>query len=175
MRLRAVLVLLAPVLVVATDCADQPIDADGPSAGSEPTRYEVDGTVLESPEHGPELCVGGIADSLPPQCSGPRIPNWEWDEVDGEESLRGTTWGEFHLVGTYDGHTFTALDVGPIEREPPSVDPVDTPCPEPEGGWESPDLSKARDPDLVALMRAVEERYGPGAVLLIPGLGPVPG
>jgi hypothetical protein len=158
MRFRAVLVLLVPVVVLATACADQPIDADGPTAESEPTRYEVDGTVLESPEHGPELCVGGIADSLPPQCSGLRIPNWEWAEVDGEESLRGTTWGEFHLVGRYDGHTFMALDVGPIERESSSVDPVDTPCPEPEGGWESPDLSKARDPDLVALMRAVEKQ-----------------
>jgi hypothetical protein len=157
MRFRAVLVLVVPLLIISTACADPNDDPGGPSADQDPLTHEVNATVLESPEHGPELCLGGVAESLPPQCSGLPVAGWDWDQVEGEESVRGTTWGDFHVVGTYDGDTFTVFDVGPMEREPSRGDPVDTPCPEPEGGWASPDLSKASDPDLVALMRAVEE------------------
>jgi hypothetical protein len=157
MRFRAALVLVVSFLIISTACADPPDDPAGPSAEQDPLTHEANTTVLESPEHGPELCLGGVAESLPPQCSGLPVAGWEWDQVEGEESVRGTTWGDFHVVGTYDGDTFTVFDVGPMEREPSRGDPVDTLCPEPEGGWTSPDLSKASDPDLVALMRAVEE------------------
>jgi hypothetical protein len=78
-------------------------------------------------------------DSLPPQCGGPDVVGWDWDEVDGEESASGTTWGTFELIGTWDGERFTltdapappAVDLGPdgAAVEPP------TPCPEPAGGW----------------------------------------
>lgn len=40
---------------------------DGP-AGTQ--RYGFSGTVLVSAEHGPELCLGGVNESLPPQCRG---------------------------------------------------------------------------------------------------------
>lgn len=156
MRLRTVPVLLVAIPLVAAACADRPIDAEGPSGGFEPTRYQVDGTVLESAEHGPELCVGGIADSLPPQCSGLPIPNWEWAEVAGEESLSGTTWGDFNLVGTYDGETFRVLDVGTYRPRPSERRDFTPPCPEPSGGWAVLDPSRVSDADLQALMRASE-------------------
>ncbi|HJS27747.1 MAG TPA: hypothetical protein VJ913_11550 [Actinomycetota bacterium] len=157
MRFRAVLVLVVPFLLITTACADPPADPGGPSAGSEPTRYEADGTVLESPEHGPELCLGGIADSLPPQCGGLRIADWDWADVDGEGSLRGTTWGEFHVVGTYDGETLTVLEVG--RYRPPSSERTDftAPCPEPTGGWAVVDASRVSDADLQAVMHAAED------------------
>src|SRR5688572_3418701 len=41
--------------------------------------YEADGIVLEDDSHGPELCLGGVALSLPPQCGGVPLANWEWD------------------------------------------------------------------------------------------------
>jgi hypothetical protein len=28
---------------------------------------------------------------------------WDWDTVDEKESVRGTTWGRYHVVGTFDG------------------------------------------------------------------------
>lgn len=151
MRVRAIPILVQ-ILVIATACAE-PVER---STEPEPARYEANGTVLESPDHSPELCLGAIADSLPPQCGGLPIANWDWSEVGGEESTRGTTWGEFHLVGRYDGETFTVLEIG--DYQPPSSEqtPFDAPCPEPSGGWAIVDPARATDADLQAVMRAAE-------------------
>jgi hypothetical protein len=65
------------VLLLLGACGDPPVDPADPGSGPEPGRYEADGTVLESPDHGAELCLGGIAESYPPQCSGLQIPNWD--------------------------------------------------------------------------------------------------
>ena len=74
----------------------------GPGA---PSRYQGSFTVLESPQHGPEMC-NGVRESLPPQCSGVPIRGWNWASVEGAESLNGTTWGRWHVTGTFDGGTF---------------------------------------------------------------------
>src|SRR5690242_3299087 len=37
-------------------------------------------TVLD-PGTGPELCLGPVAESYPPQCSGPKIEGFEWGDV----------------------------------------------------------------------------------------------
>ena len=97
--------------------------------------HEGTATVLESPEHGPELCVGGQADSLPPQCGGVPLVGWDWAAVDGEERVRGTTWGAYTVVGRYDGEVLEVVDVRP--PKPPDRRQVDlsTPCDEPDGGW----------------------------------------
>jgi hypothetical protein len=118
-------------------------DAPPPPTVPAPDReqlYEADGIVLEDSSHGPELCLGGIALSLPPQCGGVPLAGWDWEAVDGEQSESGTTWGEFHLVGTYDDGALTVTEVGPAE--PDAVDAATgtvrsfaTPCPEPGGGW----------------------------------------
>jgi hypothetical protein len=144
------------LLFVLGACGDPPVDPADPGSGAEPGRYEADGTVLEGPDHGAELCLGGIAESYPPQCSGLPIPNWDWSDVEGEESASGTTWGTFHVVGTYDGAAFTVLEVGAYE--PPSSDPADftAPCPEPVGGWAALDLARATDADLWTVMHAAE-------------------
>jgi hypothetical protein len=100
--------------------------------------------VLESPQRGPMLCVGFIATSLPPQCGDVPITNWDWTAVEGEESRAGTTWGDYRVVGTYDGRAFTVIEASPwIERDPEQAeDPIDTPCPEPAGGWRAADPTK---------------------------------
>jgi hypothetical protein len=152
--------VLAPaatsILLLLGGCGDRPADPADPGFGPEPGRYEADGTVLESPDHGAELCLGGIAESYPPQCSGLPIPNWDWSEVEGEESASGTTWGTFHVLGTYDGSAFTVLEVGAYE--PPASGSVDftAPCAEPVGGWVSVDRARATDADLQAVMHAAE-------------------
>jgi hypothetical protein len=106
-------------------------------------------TVLESPEHGPQLCLGGVNESLPPQCGGPDIEGWNWDDAEGHESVSGTMWGVYTVVGRYLDGVFTL-------SEPPSVpnpdDPVSadapqfvTPCDEPDGGWQVVDEATATD------------------------------
>lgn len=115
--------------------------ADGPVQ----TTYAV--TVLDD-GGGPELCVGGVAESLPPQCGGPPITNWEWADHEGDfEEAVGTRWGSFHVVGTFDGERLTATEVTPAAEYEPPEEPEDadltTPCDEPDGRWQvvDPDLT----------------------------------
>lgn len=157
MKRVAGLVLVTPIVFGA--CADPPTGSGGfgGTGGDVPTVYEADGLVLDEPGRGPTLCLGAVADSLPPQCEGVPIVGWDWSSVDDEESQAGTTWGSFHVVGTYDGAAFAVLGAGPPrppERSP--GDPVDVPCPEPEGGWSAPDPARATEDDLQGVMRAAE-------------------
>ena len=96
----------------------------GVSSALAEQRYAANATVLESPKHGPELCVGGVLTSLPPQCGGPPITNWDWDAVAGEESRGGTTWTQVYVEGTYDGERFTltADPSAPRPRDEPEKD-----------------------------------------------------
>jgi hypothetical protein len=54
-----------------------------------------------------ELCLGAVAESYPPQCSGIPIVDWTWDGVEGAESSGDVTWGAYAVQGTYDGEAFT--------------------------------------------------------------------
>jgi hypothetical protein len=54
-----------------------------------------------------ELCLGPVAESYPPQCSGVPLEGWTWDAVDGAETSGETTWGAYAVQGTYDGGTLT--------------------------------------------------------------------
>lgn len=101
------------------------------------------------------LCLGGIMESLPPQCDGPAITNWSWDEAADEESRSGTTWGTYRVTGTYDGESFSLTE----PPGPPVMDDEDdtdftAPCDEPEGGWVAPDPSKTSDGDRTETMKA---------------------
>jgi hypothetical protein len=118
----------------STSAADEPartVSTQGPEQ-----LYEVDAIVLESERHGPMLCLGLMLTSLPPQCGTVPLVNWDWDAVGGEERLDGTTWGAYHVVGTFDGETVTVARTGLYEEETWRPEPVyESPCREPEGGW----------------------------------------
>jgi hypothetical protein len=100
-------------------------------------------TVLESPEHGPELCLGGVAESYPPQCGGPAVEGWSWDSIEGAQSASGTTWVEVYVNGTWDPdrYVFSVAEA----RPPTDADrqrlqyatqrDFSVPCPEPAEGW----------------------------------------
>jgi hypothetical protein len=92
------------------------------------------------------LCLGAMAMSYPPQCGDVPIANWDWNPVEGEEKASGASWGQFHVVGTYDGEIFTLTDVRRDENHSPifwsEVD-FSSPCQEPEGGWVVPDPKQA--------------------------------
>ncbi|TDC20544.1 hypothetical protein E1265_21670 [Streptomyces sp. 8K308] len=102
-------------------------------------------TVLQSPDQGPQLCWG-LLESLPPQCSGGvEVVGWDWAGLDAE-SASGTTWGSFDVVGTWDGERFTLTE--PPAAPSPTPAPEDTfqtPCPEPEGGWEPVERTLAEE------------------------------
>jgi len=138
---------LAGLAVLAAGCGvgggeppDEPAagrPSPPPPAASAPARYEATATVLEAPGRGPMLCLGPMLMSLPPQCGDVQLAGWSWDAVDGAQEHTGVRWGAFHVVGTYDGETFTVLAAGPPEPAPtaPADDMFLPPCPEPEGGW----------------------------------------
>lgn len=65
------------------------------------------GTVMET-DGETELCLGPVAESYPPQCSGIPLRDWSWDAVEGSETSDGTTWGAYAVQGTFDGDAFTA-------------------------------------------------------------------
>lgn len=157
---RIPLVALAVTLLSAAGCPPPPDDGGVGSGGGESTwppaqEYEASTTVLESATHGPELCLGSVADSLPPQCGDVPVTNWDWSDVDDEKSANGTRWGDYRVVGTYDGEVFTMTEA----PEPASAaDPpggsteITTPCPEPAGGWQPVDPDRTTDIDEQAAM-----------------------
>lgn len=147
------MVMLAFLLVLSlllTACGEDRVTA-GTAETSLPVQeeqvYEATATVLESPEHGPQLCIGAIMESYPPQCEGPDLVGWSWDAVSGWQSASGRTWGRYRVVGTWDGERLTVTEP-PAPADPaampdePSPD-FSTPCPEPPGGWAVVDPSIA--------------------------------
>lgn len=68
-------------------------------------------TVIDAGQ-GPEMCLGAVAESYPPQCGGPAVAGFAWGDV-GSEQAGGTTWGQYALTGTFDGTTFTVTDAIP--------------------------------------------------------------
>ncbi|RYB92556.1 hypothetical protein EUA06_06320 [Nocardioides glacieisoli] len=68
-------------------------------------------TVLDTGD-GPELCLGAVAESYPPQCGGPELVDFDFGDV-GAEKASGVTWGQYNVTGTYDGTTFTVTDAIP--------------------------------------------------------------
>lgn len=102
---RSSLLVRAVVLTAACGSGDRSVLT---AAGDEPVLHT--GTVLQAPGAGPQLCLRGVADSLPPQCGGLPPIGWDWAPVDGEEDASGTTWGEYTVTGRYDGTTRTVTD-----------------------------------------------------------------
>jgi hypothetical protein len=150
--------LLAAIALLLAGCAAS--DASAPAAGARERRYRATATVLQSRDHRPQLCLGAIALSLPPACEGLPIPNWHWDQVEGEQTAGGTTWGRYRLVGTYDGATFTVTRaaLAPPERLPSHQEQFKHEpkpgCPEPAGGWPVPDPARRSERSLEPVTRA---------------------
>lgn len=122
-------------VLILSACGDE--SAPDTTSGTGEQTYTATATVLESPDHGPQLCLGGVNESLPPQCGGPDITNWDWSDLESE-SASGTTWGTYTVVGTYDGTAFTLTEPAQPPSSIPNTEPpsnLGTPCEEPDGGW----------------------------------------
>lgn len=62
------------------------------------TQVEFLTTVIDSGD-GPELCIGGVRDSLPPQCSGPVAAGLDMEGW--SEEMSGVRWGDRSVVVTW--------------------------------------------------------------------------
>ncbi|HEY8450752.1 MAG: hypothetical protein FWJ70_10230 [Micromonosporaceae bacterium] len=160
-------ILPATVGLVALAACASPDDT-GPSGSLTGPLYEATATVLQAPGDVPRLCHV-VMDSYPPRCGGPEVVGWDWDAVDAE-SASGTTWGEYRVIGTWDGERFTLVE--PAEPADPtlsaraSAPDFSSPCPEPEGGWKPVDPAKATlKAQEAALARAAEAPDYAGAWL----------
>lgn len=92
--------------------------ATGPGPTGEPGQvYGTFGTILQEPGGDPMLCVGGVAESYPPQCGGPVLVGLDWSDVTDREEASGVTWGTGWAVGTYDGTQVTLTR--PVSADPP--------------------------------------------------------
>jgi hypothetical protein len=125
----ATLALAGPALLLLAGCSPVALTAPTMPPADELTATA---TVLQrTADDGAMLCAGAVASSLPPLCGGPAIAGWDWDAVDDEETENGVTWGEYDVVGTWDGTTFTLTrDPVPIP-EPTGRPALPTPWPDP--------------------------------------------
>ena len=122
----------------------QPTAPATAAPGGSVTEFETIAMVLESSEHGPQLCFSAL-ESLPPQCgAGVALTSWTWDLIDVEQTQSGTTWVDsIYVAGTYDAgaRTFAVTEVRlptDADRQRLVVFPVpdySVACPEPAGGW----------------------------------------
>jgi hypothetical protein len=91
--------------------------ADGPVVGL--------GTVIDQ-DAGPELCLGPVAESYPPQCKGLPVEGWDWVGHRGDfDDAAGVRFGTFAVTGGFDGTTLTYESAVPGALYDP------TPRPEP--------------------------------------------
>lgn len=134
---------LAAVLLTVTACGSDgegsAIDS-GPAGGRSsamPERPTPSGqvrsvnlaTVMDTGT--PELCLGPVAESYPPQCGGPEITNWDW-ETHGQRTFDeqgDVRWGTYAVTGTWDGTAFEVSEAipGPLYdaiAPEPSVTPT---------------------------------------------------
>jgi hypothetical protein len=137
----AALLLAAPVLAGCGSEPDVAVDPGGDPGGSAtPMPTEVPAapgtvrtrslaTVMDTGS--PELCLGPVAESYPPQCGGPALAGWDWLDHRGMFDHQGEIrWGTFMVTGTFDGTTFTATDaVAGALYDPAMSEPSQTPAP----------------------------------------------
>ena len=118
---------LAVLLLVAACGSDRGTTATDPgsgrptdvpaAAGQVVTRDVV--TVMDTGS--PELCLGPVAESWPPQCGGPPIQGWDWADHDGAfERQQDVRWGQFVVTGTWDGTTFGYASALPAAAHDPA-------------------------------------------------------
>ena len=109
-------------------------------------------TVIDA-GNGPELCLGPVAESYPPQCGGPALADFDWGDV-GSEEASGVRWGSYALTGTFDGATFTVTDAIPAAlydtMAAPEEEPLAAACDDPT----TTDTAKATPEDLDATLAA---------------------
>ncbi len=141
----AVTVVTMTALLATTGCATTAAGTPSELVPDPPAGEVVGtGTVLDDGS-GAQLCLGGVAESHPPQCSGLPLAGWDWSARTDAERASGTTWGSYAVQGEFDGTTIA------VTAEPVPLALYDAlPLPDPTDG-----VSGTADD---ATLRTVEER-----------------
>ncbi|WP_109505904.1 hypothetical protein [Nocardioides speluncae] len=189
--MKRTLALAALLLLVAACGSETTSGSDGPgNAPSDPDHpplpISVDppktavtgiGTVMDTGR--PELCLGAVAESYPPQCGGIPLTDWDWARQRGQFEHQGDVrWGSFVVTGMYDGTTMKVTKVvSSALYDPPAdpgaeEDPFATPCPEPDGGWRVVDETKADETAMEAAFTEAAELDGYGGAWMDQHLDP---
>lgn len=133
---------VAVAAVLLGGCAAEVAPAAPNSASAMPSDRKLtgQGTVLQKGEDLPQLCLGAVLESYPPQCTGPILRNWEWSAVNDSTTAAGVTWGSYAVTGTWDGNEFTLTDK-PVALSPhSSALPSDKPLVDENGAGSEPRL-----------------------------------
>lgn len=201
------LLSLASLLLALTACggedtvardpgSSEPPAASGPPALALPAevRTATLAMVMDTGK-GPEVCLGPIAESWPPQCSGPALLGWDWAEHEMSERQGKVRWGSFAITGSWDGQALTASDAIPaalydvMAQEPSTPADPDPAVPAAELQRIAEELlevlpgvqgSYAADTHVLAdvayddgsLQEWADATYGEGVVRLLPAMVP---
>lgn len=166
------LVLAALLIAALASCGEarDPLAEPGKPAAS-PTAYmPADGpvravtTVVDAGD-GTVMCLVAAGWSVPPQCDGPKVSGWAWEDYPDHESASGARWGEFVLTGEWDGTSFAPTEVrAATQNDSPHTEyePPTTSCEEPEGGWRviDPETTTAAARDATARVAEELPDYG---------------
>ncbi|MGW8483616.1 hypothetical protein ACWGJP_10780 [Microbacterium sp. NPDC055903] len=148
--------LTAAMMLALAGCAAASPGSPAPVSSDAPPEQGL-GSLLPAPPDGEvratgtvmdtagdvELCLGAVAESYPPQCSGIPVAGWSWEGVDGSEQSGEVRWGAYAVTGTYDGDTFTSTQAPVLLA---LYDPM--PLPDPTGG-EQGETDESRASEIV--------------------------
>jgi hypothetical protein len=91
----------------------------------------------------PELCLGPVAESYPPQCSGIPLIGWDWSRqpASSVETSGSVRWGQYVVTGTFDGLAMTVTGATTELRLPPdALEPTGD-----AGSWEPGQQQEIQD------------------------------
>jgi hypothetical protein len=166
MRFLLAIAVLLLVTACGTDSADSASDGGGTSKPAMPTEVPAAdgpvvglGLVLDGSADGATgFCLGPVAESYPPQCTGLPMEGWDWAEHRGSfDDAGGVKFGSFAVTGGFDGTTLTYQSAVPGA--------VYDPMP-----WPQPTSSATQDhtqAELEAIAQELQEL--PGALSTMPG------
>jgi hypothetical protein len=196
--------LIAALAAMLCGCASQglsstePSDAESTSEVVPANELVGRGMVLQKQGGAPMLCLGPFAASLPPQCGGPVIRNWDWSEAGHFASAGSVMWGAYEVTGmlAHGEFTQTRRPVPSTDASPPEAGPTAVP---PGNGKEMQLLLLQREltslrgqPILMSgaengylvidvvyddgsLQRELDSKYGPRIILIRSALKPLGG
>jgi hypothetical protein len=138
------LVALVALLLTLTACGseggnDTAVDPGASPSAATPTAAPVPAGEVRTAQLAtlmdtgtPELCLGPVAESYPPQCGGPEVVGWDW-RTDGQQMFEqqgDVRWGTYAVTGTWDGTVFTVTGAVPgALYDPAPLEPSATPSP----------------------------------------------
>jgi hypothetical protein len=162
------MVWLAVTCLALAACGGEPAGTAADPTAEPGDRYTTTVTVIDGLGL-PQLCTL-VLGSYPPQCGeGIEVLGWDWTGLDGSETAGIVRWGEYFVIGTYDGTRFTVTEP-PTPAPPPAPEsrPVlpPTPCPAPPQGWGVIDAATTGDDALSAAVAYAEAQPDYAAVWL---------